>query len=72
MMQVPYYEHPYQVIFLRDGLYEKGIVFHEWIVAARDGQTFSTKEIVQLARECGVDEDYAIVESFEWLPIDIK
>lgn len=72
MMQALYYEHPYQVIFLREGAYEKGIAFHEWIVAARDGQYFSTKEIMQHARECGVDEDYAIVEAFEWLPIDIK
>ena len=67
-----YYEMPMQVIFVRDGLYEKGIVYHETVIAARDGQIFSTKEIMRMARVCGVDEDYAIVESFEWLPIEIK
>ena len=67
-----YYEMPMQVIFVRAGQYEKGIVYHETVIAARDGQVFSTKEIMQMARSCGVDEDYAIVESFEWLPIEIK
>ena len=67
-----YYETPMQVIFVRAGQYEKGIVYHETVIAARDGQVFSTKEIMRMARNCGVDEDYAIVESFEWLPIEIK
>ena len=67
-----YYEMPMQVIFVRAGQYEKGIVYHETVIAARDGQVFSTKEIMRMARDCGVDEDYAIVESFEWLPIEIK
>lgn len=67
-----YYEMPMQVIFVRAGQYEKGIVYHETVIAARDGAVFSTKEIMQMARRCGVDEDYAIVESFEWLPIEIK
>lgn len=67
-----YYEMPMQVIFVRAGQYEKGIVYHETVIAARDGQVFSTKEIMRMARSCGVDEDYAIVESFEWLPIEIK
>lgn len=67
-----YYEMPMQVIFVRAGQYEKGIVYHETVIAARDGAVFSTKEIMQMARSCGVDEDYAIVESFEWLPIEIK
>lgn len=67
-----YYEMPMQVIFVRAGQYEKGIVYHETVIAARDGRVFSTKEIMRMARACGVDEDYAIVESFEWLPIEIK
>lgn len=67
-----YYEMPMQVIFVRAGQYEKGIVYHETVIAARDGAVFSTKEIMRMARNCGVDEDYAIVESFEWLPIEIK
>ena len=67
-----YYEIPMQVIFIRDGQYEKGIVYHETVIAARDGLAFSTKEIMWNARDYGVDEDYAIVESFEWLPIEIK
>lgn len=67
-----YYEVPMQVIFVRAGQYEKGIVYHETVIAARDGRVFSTKEIMRMARNCGVDEDYAIVESFEWLPIEIK
>ena len=67
-----YYEVPMQVIFVRAGQYEKGIVYHETVIAARDGKIFSTKEIMRMARNYGVDEDYAIVESFEWLPIEIK
>ena len=67
-----YYEMPMQVIFVRAGQYEKGIVYHETVISARDGKIFSTKEIMRMARSCGVDEDYAIVESFEWLPIEIK
>ena len=68
-----YYEAPMQVIFYRPGAaYEKGIVYHEKVIAARDGQVFSTKDVMRMARSCGVDEDYAIVESFEWLPIEIK
>ena len=67
-----YYEVPMQVIFWRGREYEKGIVYHETVIAARDGKVFPTKEIMRKARNCGVDEDYAIVESFEWLPIEIK
>jgi len=67
-----YYEVPMQVIFVRGDQYEKGIVYHETVIAARDGKVFSTKEIMRMARSCGVDEDYAIVESFEWLTVEIK
>ena len=68
-----YYEVPMQVIFLRPGAqYEKGIVYHEDVIAARDGQLFSTKSVIRSARKRGVEADYAIIESFEWLPIDIK
>ena len=76
MIQEFFYDKPYQVIFLRevDGApaYEKGIVFHTWIVAARDGATFSTKKVIEYARRHGVEEDYAIVEGFEWLPFPIN
>ena len=68
-----YYEVPMQVIFYRPGAaYEKGIVYHEKVIAARDGQVFSTKNIMKNARNSGVHEDYAIVESFDWLPIEVK
>lgn len=71
-----YYPTPCQVIFLRevDGkpTYRKGIVLHEWIVDAADGAKFSTRKVLKYARKCGVDVDYAIVESFEWIPIQIE
>ena len=72
-----YYEHAYQVIFLRPDCsfaapqYEKGIVYHSHVIAARDGKTFSIKKIMKWARKCGVEPDYAIVESFDWIPVEI-
>ena len=71
-----YYSHPYQVIFLRekDGkpTYRKGIVFHEWVIDAIDGSYFKTRAIVKLAHKYDIDEDYAIVESFDWVPLKIE
>lgn len=71
-----YYEQPFQVIYLRPDMeqptYEKGIVYHETVIAARDGKVFSTKEIMRKARACYIEDDYAIVESFGWVPIDVK
>ena len=71
-----YYATPYQIIFLREinqrPVYRKGIVFRDWIIDATDGAYFKTKTILKLARKHCIDEDYAIVESFEWLPIKIN
>ena len=71
-----YYEAPMQVIYLRPSPripeYHKGIVFHEYIIDAALGAVFSTKSVMQYARKHGIDADYAIVESFDWLPIEIK
>jgi len=71
-----YYEAPMQVIYLRPSpripKYHKGIAFHEYIIDAALGAVFSTKSVMQYARKHGIDADYAIVESFDWLPIEIK
>ena len=72
-----YYEKPFQVIFLRDingvPTYEKGIAFKNWIIAARDGEVFYIDNILFVAvYYFGIDEDYAIVEGMEWLPIEIN
>ena len=68
-----YYGEPFQVIFLRPDLieptYEKGIAYKNEIIAARDGEVFTTKRILNRARQCGVDCDYAIVEAFGWKPL---
>lgn len=70
-----YYSKPYQIIFLRPDLtvpvYEKGIVFKHHIIAASDGEVFTTRQVLRCAKRSGIDEDYAIVESFEWFPLDI-
>ena len=70
-----YYDRPFQVIFLRPDryipTYEKGIAYKNSIVAAKDGVAFPTKKVMKYARQHGVDVDYAIVESFEWLPFNI-
>lgn len=71
-----YYDRPYQVIFLRPDLkkpaYEKGIVFKHHVIAARDGEVFTTRQVLSCAKRLGVHEDYAIVESFEWVPLEIN
>lgn len=70
-----YYDRPYQVIFLRPDLkkpaYEKGIAFKQHVIAARDGEYFTTRQILYCAKRLGVDEDYAIVESFNWVSFNI-
>lgn len=70
-----FYEKPFQVIFVRPDrapVYEKGIVYKTNVIAARDGEVFTTRQIMACARKCGIDYDYAIVESFEWQPLDIE
>ena len=62
-----YFPKPYQVIFLRPDYkvptYDKGIAFKD--------QVFSAKKIYRYAAKHGVDSDDAIVESFEWVPLQI-
>ena len=74
-MESVYYEKPYQVIFIRevDGkiVYHTGIGFHEWVVDGDDGAAFKTGEILVLARRFNIDEDYCLIESFEWGPIEV-
>lgn len=71
-----YYDVPFQVIYLRKVnnklTYRKGIAFHEWIVDAIDGAPCKVKDCIKIARRHGVDEDYAVVESFGWPPIVIS
>ena len=71
-----YYATPFQIIYLREidnkPVYKKGIVFHDWVIDAQDGAFFKTKVILKLARKYAIDEDYAIAESFEWAPFEIK
>lgn len=71
-----YYSRPYQVVFLRPDLkpplYEKGIAFKQHIIAARDGEVFTTRQVLFCAKRLGIDEDYAIVEGFEWVPMEIN
>ncbi len=70
-----YYGEPFQVIFLRPDLtvplYEKGIAYKNEIIAARDGEVFTTKQVLNCARQYGIDYDYAIVEAFGWKPLDV-
>ena len=74
--KVIYYPRPFQVLFLRPDLkeptYEQGIVYRYDIIAARDGETFTTRDVLECARWYNVDEDYAIVEGFEWVPLEIN
>lgn len=71
-----YYDRPYQVVFLRPDLkiplYEKGIAFKHHVIAARDGEVFTTRQVLFCAKRLGIDEDYAIVEGFEWVPLEIS
>lgn len=70
-----YYDKPYQVVFLRPDLkiplYEKGIAYKSNIISARDGEVFTVRKVLACARWCGIDWDYAIVEKFEWKPLDM-
>lgn len=71
-----YYDKPFQVIFLRpdhiEPTYDKGIVYKNKIIAARDGEVFTTRQVLTCARRYGIDQDYAIVEKFEWKPLDMS
>jgi hypothetical protein len=71
-----YYDRPYQVVFLRPDLevplYEKGIAFKYHVIAARDGEMFTTRQVLHCAKRYGVHEDYAIVESFDWVPLEVN
>ena len=70
-----FYEKPYQVIFIRPDCaqptYEYGIVYETNIIAANDGAVFTTIEIMACARNHGIDYDYAIIEAFEWKPLNV-
>ena len=53
--------------------YEKGIVFQDFIIAARDGEVFSLNEtIANAARIYGIKADYAVIEGMGWTPIEIE
>ena len=71
-----YYDKPFQVIFLRpdhiEPTYDKGIVYKNEIITARDGKVFTTRQVLACARRYGIDQDYAIVEKFEWKPLDMS
>ena len=71
-----FYEKPFQVIFIRpdcaQAKYEQGIAYKTSVIAARDGEVFTTRQIMACARKYGVDYDYAIVEAFEWVPLEIN
>lgn len=70
-----YYDEPFQVIFLRpncaEPTYDKGIAYKNRVISLREGDVFTTRQILACARKCGVDCDYAIVEKFGWEPLDI-
>ena len=70
-----YYDKPFQVIFLRpdymEPTYDKGIAYKNEIIVACDGEVFTTWQVLACARRCGIDWDYAIVESPEWKPLDM-
>lgn len=70
-----YYDAPLQVIYLRpsprDPQYQKGIAFKDYIIDAVTGVVFSTKSVMQYARNNGIDADYAIIERFGWQPLSI-
>ena len=61
-----WYEAPYQVRFWWQGAYQQGIVFHEYIVGAKDGVFYPTKMILEKAKESGVSEDDAVIEYGDW------
>lgn len=71
-----FYEKPYQIIFIRPDCaqptYEYGIVYETNVIAANDGAVFTTLQIMACARKYGIDYDYAIIEAFEWKPIDVR
>lgn len=71
-----YYDKPFQVIFLRpdciEPTYDKGIAYKNEIISARDGEAFTTRQVMARARRCGVDWDYAIVERFGWKLLEIN
>ena len=70
------YDKPFQVIFLRpdciEPTYDKGIAYKNEIITARDGEVFTTRQVLACARRYGIDQDYAIVEKFEWKPLDMS
>jgi len=46
-----------------------GIGFHEYILDIHRGEIFSTKEIIDAAALCDVEEDDAIIEWSDWAPL---
>lgn len=66
-----YYDGPMQLRFRhpRVGSMVNGIGFHDYIVNIHNGEAFSTKEILDAAASCGVEDDVAIVEWSDWAPL---
>jgi len=63
-----YYDGPMQLRFRnpRTGGTVNGIGFHEYIIDIWRGTPYTTKEILDAAAQCGIDEDDAIVEWSDW------
>lgn len=71
---IVFYSVPCQVIFLREmggfpQLY-KGVAYKESIVDCERGDAVSTEYVMACARKWSIDLDYAIVEDFEWKPLN--
>lgn len=61
----PYYTSAFQVRFQRPGesIYHCGIALYDYIIDARDGKVFSTKEIIE---DKAPNSEDAIIEWADW------
>ena len=66
-----YYDGAMQLRFRhpRTSMMINGIGFHDYIIDTWRGEIFSTKEILEAAAQCGVEEDDAVVEWSDWAPL---
>lgn len=65
-----YYDVPMQVIYV-DGAraIKSGIVYHEFLIDLSTGRAYTCQEILQKARDNGIDLDDAIIEYDDWRPL---
>jgi len=65
-----YYTAPMQVRFWRidENRYEEGIVFHDYVVALRDGKAFAIRELMLRSSK---SEDDTIIEYAEWWDLNL-